>query len=56
MSTRSATIIRQTTYWGEQAETEELMRFYHHAPDSADEPVMLAAVDSWNRRTGNDTD
>ena len=24
MSTRSATIIRQTTYWGEQAETEEL--------------------------------
>lgn len=30
MSTRSATIIRQTTYWGEQAETEELMRFYRH--------------------------
>lgn len=24
MSTRSATIIRQTTYWGEEAETEEL--------------------------------
>ena len=30
MSTRSATIIRQTTYWGEQAKTEELMRFYRH--------------------------
>lgn len=30
MSTRSATIIRQTTYWGEQAETDELMRFYRH--------------------------
>lgn len=30
MSTRSATIIRQTTYWGEQADTEELMRFYCH--------------------------
>ena len=30
MSTRSATIIRQTTHWGEQAETEELMRFYRH--------------------------
>lgn len=30
MSTRSATIIRQTTYWGEQAETEEIMRFYRH--------------------------
>lgn len=30
MSTRSATIIRQTTYWGEEAETEELMRFYRH--------------------------
>jgi len=30
MSTRSATIIRQTTYWGEQAETEELLRFYRH--------------------------
>ena len=30
MSTRSATIIRQTTYWGENAETEELMRFYRH--------------------------
>lgn len=31
MSTRSATIIRQTTYWGEDAETEELMRFYRHS-------------------------
>ena len=30
MSTRSATIIRQATYWGEQAEKEELMRFYRH--------------------------
>ena len=30
MSTRSATIIRQTTYWGEEADTEELMRFYRH--------------------------
>lgn len=30
MSTRSATIIRQTTYWGEDAETEEIMRFYRH--------------------------
>lgn len=30
MSTRSATIIRQTTYWGEEASTEELMRFYRH--------------------------
>lgn len=33
MSTRSATIIKQTTYWGEQAETEELMRFYRHCDD-----------------------
>lgn len=30
MSTRSATIIRQTTYWGEEADTEEIMRFYRH--------------------------
>lgn len=30
MSTRSATIIKQTTCWGEQADTEELMRFYRH--------------------------
>ena len=30
MSTRSATIIRQTTYLGEEAATEELMRFYRH--------------------------
>lgn len=30
MSTRSVTIIRQTTYWGEQADTEEIMRFYRH--------------------------
>lgn len=30
MSTRSATIIRQTNYTGENADTEELMRFYRH--------------------------
>lgn len=30
MSTRSATIFKQTTYWGEQAETEEVLRFYLH--------------------------
>ena len=31
MSTRSATIIRQTTYYGEMdVNTEELMRFYRH--------------------------
>lgn len=30
MSTRSVTIIRQTTYWEDQADTEELMRFYRH--------------------------
>ncbi len=30
MSTRSATIIRQTTYRGEEHETKELMRFYRH--------------------------
>ena len=30
MSTRSATIIRQTTYWDETPDTEELMRFYRH--------------------------
>ena len=30
MSTRSATIIRQTTYRGEEADSEELMRFYRH--------------------------
>ena len=31
MSTRSATIIKQTTYWGEMdVNTEELMRFYRH--------------------------
>ena len=30
MSTRSVTILKQTTYWGEQAETVELMRFYRH--------------------------
>ena len=32
MSTRSATIIRQTTYYGEMdVNTEELMRFYRHS-------------------------
>lgn len=30
MSTRSVTIIRQATYWGETPDTEELMRFYRH--------------------------
>lgn len=30
MSTRSATIIRQTTYYGEEASNEEIMRFYRH--------------------------
>ena len=30
MSTRSATIIRQTTYWGDDVEKDELMRFYRH--------------------------
>lgn len=30
MSTRSATIVRQTTYWGEEPDTVELMRFYRH--------------------------
>lgn len=30
MSTRSATIIRQTTYWGSMEEHAELMRFYRH--------------------------
>lgn len=30
MSTRSATIIKQTTYWGDEPETAELMRFYRH--------------------------
>lgn len=30
MSTRSATIVRQTTCWGEEADTEEIMRFYRH--------------------------
>lgn len=30
MSTRSATIFKQTTYWGEKAETEEVLRFYRH--------------------------
>ena len=30
MSTRSATIIKQTTYWGGIEEHAELMRFYRH--------------------------
>ena len=30
MSTRSATIVRQTTFWGETASTAEVMRFYRH--------------------------
>ena len=52
MSTRSATIIRQTTYWGEQAETEELMRFYRHCdgyPEGHGMQMALAVkqTDDW---------
>lgn len=52
MSTRSATIIRQTTYWGEQAETEELMRFYRHCdgyPEGHGMQMALAVkqADEW---------
>lgn len=36
MSTRSVTIIKQTTYWGEEAKTEELMRFYRHCDGCLD--------------------
>ena len=40
-----------------KAEIEELGRedFHRHAPDSADEPARLAAIDVWNRRA-NGTD
>ena len=52
MSTRSATIIKQTTYWGEEAETEELMRFYRHCdgyPDGHGMQMALAVkqADEW---------
>lgn len=59
MSARSTTIIRQTTYWGEEANTEELMRFYRHSDGYLDchgldiaRAVMLAdkkgiASDNW---------
>ena len=55
MSTRSATIIRQTTYWGEQAETEELMRFYRHCdgyPEGHGMQMALAIrqADEWPTR------
>lgn len=55
MSTRSATIIRQTTYWGEQAETEELMRFYRHCdgyPEGHGMQMALAVMqaDEWTTR------
>ena len=55
MSTRSATIIRQTTYWGEEAETEELMRFYRHCDGYPEghgidlaSSVMMADEQGWN--------
>lgn len=52
MSTRSATIIRQTTYYGEQANTEELMRFYRHCdgyPEGHGMQMALAVrqADDW---------
>lgn len=43
MSTRSATIIRQTTYWGEEADTEELMRFYRHCDGHPEDHGMELA-------------
>jgi hypothetical protein len=54
MSTRSATIIRQTTYWGEQADTEELMRFYRHCdgyPEGhgMDMAESIVEVDVWRQ-------
>ena len=55
MSTRSATIIRQTTYWGEEAESEELMRFYRHCdgyPEGHGMQMALAVkqADEWPTR------
>ena len=52
MSTRSATIIKQTTYWGEEADTEELMRFYRHCdgyPEGHGMQMALAVkqADEW---------
>lgn len=36
-------------------EIEELDRedFYSHSPNGTDEPAMLAAIDSWNRRASD---
>ena len=41
-----------------KAEVEELDRedFHNHAPNSADEPARLAAIDVWNRRANDSTD
>ena len=54
MSTRSATIIRQTTYWGETPDTEELMRFYRHCdgyPEGhgIDMAESIVEVDVWRQ-------
>ena len=41
-----------------KAEVEELDRedFHRHAPGSDEEPAILAAIDSWNRRASDGTD
>lgn len=41
-----------------KVELEELDRedFHRHAPDKADEPARLAAIDVWNRRTSDGID
>lgn len=54
MSTRSATIIKQTTYWGETPDTEELMRFYRHCdgyPEGhgMDMAESIVEVDVWRQ-------
>ena len=49
MSTRSATIIRQTTYCGETPNTEELMRFYRHCdgyPEGHGMQMALAVTEA----------
>lgn len=48
MSTRSATIIRQTTHWGEQAPTaiDSLFRHYH---EPTVEDVLREFVSEFNR-------
>jgi len=56
MSTRSATIIKQTTYWGDSAETEEIMRFYRHCDGYPEGHGMqmansIAAADSDTNKT-----